>query len=231
MKRRIDIKSVRGITVSKASEEFIIHGSDVEYDYYYLSPRKMVIAEVIAIQYKKETGKDLILAESDQKVLKNFVTSKKDKKNDPNFSAMPTTGLFSVTKEKTNQQKPTITNQQNTNKGGQSKPLLGTAKLEDFIVKKVLGRGSFGKVCLVQYSGNKQLYAMKSLKKDVLIDQDQIENTLLEKNILQTLKHPFLVDLQFCFQNDERIYLVMPFLRGGELFQHLRKVRIFDEYK
>ena len=52
-----------------------------------------------------------------------------------------------------------------------------------------------------------------SLKKDVLIDQDQVENTLLEKNILETLRHPFLVGLQFCFQNSERIYLVMPFLR------------------
>lgn len=72
---------------------------------------------------------------------------------------------------------------------------------------------------------------MKSLKKDVLIDQDQIENTLLEKNILQSLDHKFLVGLVFCFQTIERIYFVMPFLRGGELFQHLRKLRIFDEDK
>jgi serine/threonine protein kinase len=116
---------------------------------------------------------------------------------------MPTTGLFSITKEDGGL-KP---------KTDPSKPILGLAKLEDFRVLKVLGRGSFGKVCLVEYKINKQLYAMKSLKKDVLIDQDQVENTLLEKNILETLKHPFLVGLQFCFQNSERIYLVMPFLR------------------
>ena len=56
--------------------------------------------------------------------------------------------------------------------------------MEDFNVLKVLGRGSFGKVCLVEYLQTKTIYAMKSLKKDVLIDQDQIENTLLEKKIL-----------------------------------------------
>ena len=104
-------------------------------------------------------------------------------------------------------------------------------KLEDFKTLKVLGRGSFGKVCLVEYVPTKELYAMKSLKKDVLLDQDQIENTLLEKNILQSLDHKFLVGLVFCFQTVERIYFVMPFLRGGELFQHLRKLRIFDEDK
>jgi serum/glucocorticoid-regulated kinase 2 len=104
-------------------------------------------------------------------------------------------------------------------------------KLEEFITLKVLGRGSFGKVCLVEYTPTKDIYAMKSLKKDVLIDQDQIENTLLEKKILTSLDHPFLVGLVFCFQTEERIYFVMQFMRGGELFQHLRKFRIFDEEK
>jgi serine/threonine protein kinase len=104
-------------------------------------------------------------------------------------------------------------------------------KIGDFKTLKVLGRGSFGKVCLVEYLPTKELYAMKSLKKDVLIDQDQIENTLLEKTILQDLDHKFLVGLVFCFQTEERLYFVMPFLRGGELFQHLRKSRIFDEEK
>ncbi len=104
-------------------------------------------------------------------------------------------------------------------------------KSEDFLILKVLGRGSFGKVCLVEYKATKEIYAMKSLKKDVLIDQDQIENTLLEKRILQSLDHPFLVGLVFCFQTDDRIYFVMPFLRGGELFQHLKKMKFFTEEK
>jgi serum/glucocorticoid-regulated kinase 2 len=72
---------------------------------------------------------------------------------------------------------------------------------------------------------------MKSLKKDILIEQEQIENTLLEKEILQTIDHPLLCGLVFCFQTSERIYFIMPFLCGGELFHHLRKFRTFDEEK
>ena len=102
-------------------------------------------------------------------------------------------------------------------------------KLDDFKVLKVIGRGSFGKVCLVQYLPTNEIYAMKSLKKDILIEQEQIENTLMEKEILQTIDHPLLCSLVFCFQTIERIYFVMPFLSGGELFQHLRKFRTFNE--
>lgn len=196
---------MRGITVSKTTDEFIIHGSDMEYDYYYFSPRKMLICELISILYKKDmNGADLIIAETTEKV-STFVTTKSDKKSNPNFCKMPTTGLFSITKLNNN-----IVDEKSKDP---TKPILGSAKLEDFRVLKVLGRGSFGKVCLVEHKADKELYAMKSLKKDVLIDQDQVENTLLEKNILETLKHPFLVGLKYCFQNTERVYLVMQFLR------------------
>ena len=103
--------------------------------------------------------------------------------------------------------------------------------LQDFKTLKVIGRGSFGKVCLVEYLPTHEIYAMKSLKKDVLIEQEQIENTLLEKEILETIDYPLLCGLIFCFQTEDRIYFVMPFLSGGELFQHLRKFRTFDEEK
>jgi serine/threonine protein kinase len=53
--------------------------------------------------------------------------------------------------------------------------------LQDFIIKSVIGRGSFGKVFLVQKKGEQKYYAMKSLRKDVIIDYEQIESTLLEK--------------------------------------------------
>lgn len=65
----------------------------------------------------------------------------------------------------------------------------------------------------MEYLPTKEIFAMKSLKKDVLIDQDQIENTLLEKKILQSLDHKFLVCLVFCFQTPERIFFVMPFMK------------------
>ena len=56
--------------------------------------------------------------------------------------------------------------------------------LQDFVIKKVIGRGSFGKVFLVQKKGTLEVYAMKSLRKDVILDYDQVESTKLEKEIL-----------------------------------------------
>ena len=94
-----------------------------------------------------------------------------------------------------------------------------------------LRMASSRQVCLVEYKATKEYYAMKSLKKDVLLDQDQVESTILEKKILQSLDHPFLVGMVFCFQTEERIYFIMPFIRGGELFQHLRTSKYFPEEK
>ena len=104
-------------------------------------------------------------------------------------------------------------------------------KSEDFKILKILGRGSFGKVCLVEYLPTNEIYAMKSLKKDLLIQEEKIESTLLEKEILETTNHPFIIKLIFCFQTEQRINFVMPFIPGGELFQHLKKVKHFGEQK
>lgn len=174
-----------------------------------------------------------------EKSLKPYVTTKKDKKSNPTNSKMKMDNLSSIDDFLSKNIKPTGELNHNGVVGPQSSSstLLSThkkvkeVKLEDFKVLKVIGRGSFGKVCLVEYLPNHEVYAMKSLKKDILIEQEQIENTLLEKEILQTIDYPLLCGLVFCFQNEERIFFVMPFLSGGELFQHLRKFRTFDEEK
>jgi serum/glucocorticoid-regulated kinase 2 len=70
---------------------------------------------------------------------------------------------------------------------------------------------------------------MKSLRKDVIIDYDQIESTMLEKEILLKADHPFLVGMEYVFQTETKIFFVMKFVRGGELFMHLRKARQFSE--
>ena len=103
------------------------------------------------------------------------------------------------------------------------------AVLEDFVAKSVIGKGSFGKVFLVQKKGSDKAYAMKALRKDVILDFDQIESTMLEKQILQKADHPFLVGMEYVFQTDTKLYFVMRFIRGGELFAHLRKARQFPE--
>lgn len=79
------------------------------------------------------------------------------------------------------------------------KPTNKHVKLQDFEIKSVIGRGSFGKVFLVQKKTNGKVYAMKSLRKDVILEYDQLEATLLEKKILIEAEHTFLVGMEYVF--------------------------------
>lgn len=76
---------------------------------------------------------------------------------------------------------------------------------------------------LAEKKNTKHLYAIKALRKDVLLDYDQIESTKLEKDILLRAQHPFLVGMDYVFQTDMKIFFVMRFVRGGELFMQLSK--------
>lgn len=231
LKRKIEMDKIRGITISKLSDEFVLHGTDFDYDYYFVSNRKKKIIEYIAKYFFEMTKTDIKLFELDNKSLKNVVTLKKEKKKNVNFTRMPEQFTISLhtflygTKQESFLSKKSATIIQTHSH------YKNDAKLDDFKVIKIIGRGSFGKVSLVENVKTEVLFAMKSLKKDILLYNDQVKNTLQEKKILQNMDNPFLVNLEYCFQTDERIYFIMPFLKGGELFQHLKKQRIFDEYK
>lgn len=101
--------------------------------------------------------------------------------------------------------------------------------LEDFELVTQLGRGAFGKVYLAKLNSTGQEYAMKVIRKDVLIEFDQIESTQLEKEILFAADHPFLVGMEFLFQSETRLYFVMPFVRGGELYKVFQAEKRFTE--
>ena len=239
-RRKMPYSIIRGITYSKLTYEFVVHGNDDEYDYQYISPERNLIICLMAIFYQNLNSKPLKICEVQEKSLKAFVTGKKEKKKDNSFSRMDTKFLID-TQEFINKNIGEISDGKKQDNGKDDKKrsntifskhqTIKTVSLDDFQVMKVLGRGSFGKVTLVQYKKTGEYYAMKSLKKDVLLDQDQVESTILEKKILQSLDHPFLVGMVFCFQTEERIYFVMPFVRGGELFQHLRASKFFPEDK
>lgn len=74
-----------------------------------------------------------------------------------------------------------------------------SVKLQDFIIMKMVGKGTFGKVFLVQHMTTKKLYAMKCIRKDIVIDNEQFENIKLEKDILYTIEHPFIVNMDYVF--------------------------------
>jgi serum/glucocorticoid-regulated kinase 2 len=102
-------------------------------------------------------------------------------------------------------------------------------KYEDFRLNCLLGRGTFGKVFLATLAGSTKQYAIKAIRKDVLIEYNQVKNTQLEKEILLQCKHPFLVGMDFLFQSPERLYFVMPFVRGGELYKVFKSKKRFNE--
>jgi serine/threonine protein kinase len=101
--------------------------------------------------------------------------------------------------------------------------------IDEFDLLKVIGRGSFGKVMLVKGRTTNELYAMKILKKEAILQRNQVEHTRAEREILASIDHPFLVKLHYAFQNDTKLYMIIDFCKGGELFYHLKNARRFPE--
>lgn len=103
--------------------------------------------------------------------------------------------------------------------------------IQDFTTIKILGRGGFGKVLLVEKKDDGRLFAMKAIKKDMVAQRNQKIHTQAERKILENMKSPFIVQLHYAFQSDSRLYLVMDFMIGGELFFHLRREKRFTVEK
>jgi len=94
---------------------------------------------------------------------------------------------------------------------------------QHFDVLKLIGEGAFGKVTLVRNRINDKVYAMKSISKKLLIKKNHISYMKSEREILTKVVHPFIVSLKFAFQSERRLFLVMDYLSGGELFFHLKR--------
>ncbi|CAA3006464.1 ribosomal S6 kinase beta-1-like [Olea europaea subsp. europaea] len=104
---------------------------------------------------------------------------------------------------------------------------------QDFELLRVLGKGGYGKVFQVKKgTGTDQgkIFAMKVLRKaKIVINQKDTAHTKAERNILESIKHPFIVDLIYAFQTGGKLYLILEYLPGGELFMQLEREGIFSE--
>lgn len=101
--------------------------------------------------------------------------------------------------------------------------------IDAFDLLKVIGKGSFGKVMQVRKKDTNRIYAMKIIRKSKIVQRGEVHHTLAERSVLARIHHPFIVPLKFSFQSPEKLYLVLAFVNGGELFHHLQQEGRFDE--
>lgn len=234
-KRRILYNEIRGITFSRTSQEFVIHGNDSEYDYYYSTPDKNILICIIAKWYQENTKSILKICETNDKCLKNFVTGKKEKKKSSDNTKMDETYIINTRsfmretlRDKKNLRKFLDFEDYDQDKPDKNKTTIifnklqgiTTVELDELNIIKILGRGTWGNIYLVQFNQMKEQYSMKTISKESVINQYDIENKL--KN-LEKLNHPFLINIKLIFTTFERIYFIMDYIKGENLSSYLRK--------
>lgn len=100
--------------------------------------------------------------------------------------------------------------------------------IDDFELLTVVGKGSFGKVMQVRKKDTNRIYALKTIRKAHIISRSEVAHTLAERSVLAQINNPFIVPLKFTFQSPEKLYFVLAFVNGGELFFHLQNEKRFD---
>jgi serum/glucocorticoid-regulated kinase 2 len=256
IQRRMEIKDVAGITKStdKNCFEFVVH-HDNEYDYRLVTDERKrdEIFLILKHCYYNALKKNIPVYGVAYSHLKDFTTGKDDIKD--KISRIPPKGtllkdedLFRDKWNKISKQPPGKESSFNEDAAEEEKDDYERVRkatmifakeednekivgFDDFERLKVIGKGTFGKVYLVRKITDGKIYAMKSIRKDIMIENDQIESAKMEKQILLQNQYPFLVKMSYVFQDKQKVYFVMNFIRGGELFTHLNNEKRFPEDK
>ena len=106
----------------------------------------------------------------------------------------------------------------------------GRVSLDQFHLLRVIGRGSYAKVLMVEQKTTDRVYAMKVIKKELVNDDEDIDWVQTEKHVFETAtNYPFLVGLHSCFQTDSRLFFVIEFVSGGDLMFHMQRQRKLNE--
>ena len=148
-----------------------------------------------------------------------------DEDHSMDTSSTPTTPHNTITSNLS--LNPLLVNQQSLDLAGTERP---HSKATDFEFLKMIGKGSFGKVLLARHKGEEKIYAVKVLNKKMILKRNEKTHIMCERNVLlKNLNHPFLVGLRYSFQSRDKLYFILDYVNGGELFFHLQKEKIFTE--
>ena len=250
IKRQMKYEEMLGITFSNQSNEFVVHANQ-GYDFHFISPEKITIVYIISKFYEKIMNKAIILCEVSEKSLKQYVTSKKDKKKDINNSRLDENNIID-TQTFIIDNNPELINKRTSSLSSDGKknnlpivfenPKIIRSKVifsydekiknvgfDDFNIIKHLGRGLSGKVFLVKNVFNKEYYVLKSVRKNIFEINDL--SLKIIKNFSENSRFPFFINPQFCFETEDRIYFVFPYIQGEELFYHLKVNKFLEEEK
>lgn len=217
LKRKIDIKNVKGLTSSTETDEFVLHCVELEHDYHFMHKNKKKLIEIINDIYYFNNNNFLPFCSLNAKSLDDYVTLKKEKKKDISFSRMSQNGHMHV-EIYLHGKILSIASKD-----------IDKSEYLDFRVMNVIGRGTVAKILLVEHIISKENYALKVLRKDSILKNLLLDNFETEKKILNSIDNTFIIKSLAFFQTKERLYFLLPFIKGGDMYQHLRNVRVLDE--
>jgi len=211
LKRRVEIKNIKGISCSSENKELVIHCAENEYDYHYISARRNKIIQIINAAFRESHKLEIDVCIINAKSLANFVTLKTEKKKDMQFSRMPQNGKITV--------KSFLEDMQAKRTSVLS--VGNILNLSDFKKICLIGKGSYSKVYLVEHEPTNNEFAIKVISKDLAIDQGKEENVINEEEILSNEKNGFIINSIQIFKTKKKDYILYPYLPGGDLYFHL----------
>ena len=233
LRRKIEIKNLKGITISKISDQFVIHGNQDEYDYLFDSQKRIKIIELLQTLFQSKTHKNLIFCIKNEKDLNKYVVTKKERAKQPTLFKIDPKDFMSINEFLDSGGSMNINTHPNTFKleveFNKNYSFKENITFKDFKIISMIGKGNTSKIYLAIYDNEKVV--LKVFDKKFIYNNDLIDKILLEKNILSSFRdEKFLIHMKFYFMTKTKLVFVLPFYRGGDLFSCLqRHGTVFDE--